>query len=105
MAIPHLRARFGGTNHSSLKRKQLDLGGHKVFYQMGGCNPTSQSHMRSCGNFIKENIIARFGIPHKIISDNGTPFVNKEVRRMLEHFQVKFIVLCDTIHRGMGNLK
>ena len=34
-------------------------------------------------NFIKENIIARFWISHRIISDNGTPFVNREVRRML----------------------
>ena len=24
-------------------------------------------------NFIKENIIVRFGVPHRIISDNGTP--------------------------------
>ena len=40
-------------------------------------------------NFIKENIIARFRIHHRIISNNGTPFVNREVRRMLEHYQVK----------------
>ena len=40
-------------------------------------------------NFIKENIIIRFGVPHKIISDNGTPFVNSDVRKMLEFYQVK----------------
>ena len=40
-------------------------------------------------NFIKENIIVRFGVPHRIISDNGTPFVNSDVRRMLEFYQVK----------------
>ena len=40
-------------------------------------------------NFIKENIIVRFGVPHKIISDNGTPFVNNDVRKMLEFYQVK----------------
>lgn len=40
-------------------------------------------------NFIKENIIARFRIHHRIISNNGTPFVNREVRRMLEQYQVK----------------
>ena len=40
-------------------------------------------------NFIKENIIVRFGVPHKIISDNGTPFVNSDVRNMLEFYQVK----------------
>ena len=40
-------------------------------------------------NFIKENIIVRFGVPHRIISDNGTPFVNSDVRKMLEFYQVK----------------
>ena len=40
-------------------------------------------------NFIKENIIARFRVPHRIIRDNGMPFVNREVRKMLEYYQVK----------------
>ena len=40
-------------------------------------------------NFIKENIIARFGVPHRIIKSNGMPFVNREVRKMLEYYQVK----------------
>jgi transposase InsO family protein len=40
-------------------------------------------------NFIREHIITRFGIPHKIISDNGTPFVNKSVREVLEHYRIK----------------
>ena len=34
-------------------------------------------------NFTKENIIVRFGVPHRILSDNGTPFVNRDVRKML----------------------
>ena len=33
-------------------------------------------------NFIKENIIVRFEVPHKIINDNGTPFINIDVRKM-----------------------
>ena len=40
-------------------------------------------------NFIKENIIVRFGVPHRIINDNGTPFVNNDVRKLLEFYQVK----------------
>ena len=40
-------------------------------------------------NFICEHIIIRFGIPHKIISDNGTPFVNKSVREVLENYRIK----------------
>ena len=56
-------------------------------------------------NFIKENIITRFRIPHRIISDNDTPFMNREVRRMLEYYQVKHIDLCHTTYREMGKLK
>ena len=37
-------------------------------------------------NFIKETIIVRFGVPNRIISDNGTSFVNSEVRKMLEFY-------------------
>ena len=40
-------------------------------------------------NFIKENIIVRFGVPHRIISYNGTPFVNSEVRKTLEFHKIK----------------
>ena len=40
-------------------------------------------------NFIKENIIIRLGVPHRIISDNGTPFVNSKVRKILEFYQIK----------------
>jgi len=48
--------------------------------------PLCKATKGAIANFIKENIIARFGVPHRIISDNGTPFVNKEVRKMLEFY-------------------
>ena len=28
-------------------------------------------------NYIREYLVCRFGIPYKIVSDNGTPFANK----------------------------
>ncbi|XP_050248506.1 uncharacterized protein LOC126695728 [Quercus robur] len=40
-------------------------------------------------NFIHEHIICRFGIPHKIVSDNGTRFVNKDVHKLLDHRHIK----------------
>ena len=51
--------------------------------------PFQKATGEAVANFIKENIIVRFGIPHRIISDNGTPFVNSDVRKMLEFYQVK----------------
>ena len=30
-------------------------------------------------NFLRESIICHFGVPSRLISDNGTPFLNKDV--------------------------
>jgi len=51
--------------------------------------PFCKATGRTVANFIKENIIVKFGVPYRIISDNGTPFVNGDVRKMLEFYQVK----------------
>ena len=51
--------------------------------------PLRKAARGAVANFIKENIIVRFGMPHRIISDNGTPFINRDVRKMLEFYQVK----------------
>ena len=39
-------------------------------------------------NFLRENIICHFGAPNKIISDNGTPFLNKDVRHLTEWYSI-----------------
>ena len=51
--------------------------------------PLRKATRGAVANFIIENIIVRFGVPHRIISDNGTPFVNSDIRKMLEFYQVK----------------
>jgi hypothetical protein len=51
--------------------------------------PLCKATGAAMANFIREHIITRFGIPHKIISDNGTLFVNKSVREVLEHYRIK----------------
>ena len=40
-------------------------------------------------NFIKEHIITRFGIPKRLISDNGTPFINKDMKNLTEAYFIK----------------
>lgn len=44
-------------------------------------NGRHRSTRGAVANFIKENIITRFGVPHRVISDNKTPFVSKEVKK------------------------
>ena len=38
----------------------------------------------SVANFLKENIICHFEVPNKIIFNNGTTFLNKDVRYLTE---------------------
>ena len=40
-------------------------------------------------NFIREHIIIGFGIPKRLISDNGTPFINKDMKNLTEAYHIK----------------
>uniref|UniRef100_A0A2N9HCW8 Integrase catalytic domain-containing protein n=1 Tax=Fagus sylvatica TaxID=28930 RepID=A0A2N9HCW8_FAGSY len=51
--------------------------------------PLQKATSAAVANFIREHIITHFGIPYKLITDNGTPFINKDVREVLEHYRVK----------------
>ena len=56
-------------------------------------------------NFIWEHIICRFGIPHKIVTDNGTLFINKDVRAMTKHYCVKHLKSSPYYPQGNGQAK
>lgn len=51
--------------------------------------PLGRAAGAAISEFIKENIVCRFDIPKVILSDNGTPFINKNVRRLLEEYSVE----------------
>ena len=51
--------------------------------------PLKKATGPTIANFIREHVICRFGILHKIVNDNGTPFVNKDVRKLLDHRHIK----------------
>ena len=38
--------------------------------------------------FIYENIITRFGCPLTLISDQGTHFINKTIKTLIDQFQI-----------------
>ena len=41
-------------------------------------------------NFIRNHIITRFGIPRRLISDNGTPFINKDMKWLTKAYHIKY---------------
>ena len=40
-------------------------------------------------NFVRGHIITRFGIPRRLISDNRTPFINKDMKGLTEAYHIK----------------
>lgn len=40
-------------------------------------------------NFIREHIITQFGILKRLISNNGTPFVNKDMKNLTNAYHIK----------------
>ena len=77
----------------------------KYFTKWAEAIPLCKAMGEAVANFIKENIIAKFGVPHRIISDNGTPFVNSDVRKMLEFYQVKHHQSSPYYPQGNGQVK
>ena len=61
----------------------------EYFIEWAEVVPLRKATRGAVANFIKENVIVRFGVLHRIINDNGTLFVNSDMRKMLEFYQVK----------------
>ena len=40
-------------------------------------------------NFVRDYIITRFEIPRRLISGNGTPFINKDMKGLTETYHIK----------------
>ena len=40
-------------------------------------------------NFIRGHIITRLGIPKRLISDNGAPFIKKDMKNLTEAYYIK----------------
>ena len=67
--------------------------------------PLKKATGPAVADFIREHIIYRFGIPHKIVIGNGTPFVNKDVRKLLNHRHIKHRKSTPYYPQGNGQAK
>ena len=67
--------------------------------------PLKKATSPTVADFIRKHIICRFGIPHKIVIGNGTPFVNKDVRKLLDHRHIKHRKSTPCYPQGNGQVK
>ncbi|XP_059629587.1 uncharacterized protein LOC132272458 [Cornus florida] len=70
------------------KKKKWILVATELYTKCVEAEALSKDTGQVVANFIKENIICQFGVPRIILSDNGTPFVNSRVRRLLGTYQI-----------------
>jgi transposase InsO family protein len=72
-------------------RASLDVGGSRQIYQVGRGSPRNNPRFynrNQLQNFIK-SIVFHFGVPHNIITDNGTNFTSKEFKSYCESMGIK----------------
>ena len=53
-------------------------------------------------NFLRENIICCFGVPNKIISNNDTTFLNKDVGHLTEWYSISHTTSTPYYPKGNG---
>lgn len=51
--------------------------------------PLKKATRTAVSNFIREHIITQFGIHRRLISDNDTSFLNKDVKYLTEAYHIK----------------
>ena len=59
----------------------------------------------SMANFLRKNIICHFGVPNKIIFENGTPFLNKDVCHLIEWYLISQTISTPYYPKGNGQVE
>ena len=89
MAFSHLGARSHRAYKPSIQWLHMDLSSHRVLTKWVEATPLKKAIGATVVNFIREHIITRFGIPKRFISDNGTPFINKDMKGLIKAYHIK----------------
>ena len=56
-------------------------------------------------SFIREHISIRFGIPKSLIRDNGTPFINKDMKNLIKVYYIKYRRYTSYYPQGNGQVE
>ena len=67
--------------------------------------PLKKATIAAVTNFIREHTITCFGIPTRLIIDNGTLFINKDMRNLIEVYHLKHRRSTPYYPQGNGQAK
>ncbi|GFZ07043.1 hypothetical protein Acr_18g0012130 [Actinidia rufa] len=74
----------------SFEEKRFLLAATDNFIKWVEVEPLTQIREMDVIKFIRRNILSRFGIPRAFISDNGTKFIGKKIKDLLEQLKIEF---------------
>ncbi|XP_030939685.1 uncharacterized protein LOC115964526 [Quercus lobata] len=67
--------------------------------------PLKNATRAAVANFIREHISTRFGIPKRLISNNGTLFINKDMKNLTEAYHIKHVRSTPYYPQGNGQVE
>ena len=67
----------------------MDPSSHRVFYKMGKSRPFEKDHWSSRGKLYSRAHHYKVRDPRRLISDNGTPFINKDMKNLTKAYYIK----------------
>ena len=73
----------GPINPNSAKGHKFILIDVEYFSKWAEATPVRRQTGECVAQFVKESVICRFGVPHKMITDNGTPFMGWQLKKVM----------------------
>ena len=81
----------GPINPNSSKGHKFILTAVEYFSKWAEAVPLRRQTSECVAQFVKENIICRFDIPQKLVTDNGTPFMGDQLTKLCEKYQIQMV--------------
>jgi hypothetical protein len=78
----------GPINPPSSKGHKFILAATDYFSKWAELVPLKEDKAENVEHFIRTHLIYRYGVPSRIMSDNGTPFKNKHVDKLCSKFKI-----------------
>ena len=81
----------GPINPNSSKGQKFILTAVEYFSKWAEAAPMRRQTGECVAQFVKENIICRFGLPQKIIIDNGVPFMGRQLNELCDNYHIQIV--------------
>ena len=62
---------------------------HRILHQVDRGRPVAQITAHKVQHFVWKNIVCRFGVPRRLISDNRTQFASQQLRNLCAEVGIK----------------